>query len=281
MRKSLNLFQIGWIVYRQFSMTFAFESTSGQWTRASEIWTSAHCDLQQHPFRHIVPFSLWTMITDTIRLFLRTRTNEWVTSVLFQTSLHKEKRDRHLTCILFHYLLIHKRCRWTLTWISFFLWNSLVSFLISTINCWIRHWDATYSICRSPSAHLLFCQSFCIPEMIWTSQSVFPCIVRLEVLVYLTKTQYRIRKDVDLCALKIDDSLFNSQRQVFPWMILPTNSFQSRDLILFKHQSCRYVEHLFQCVVFLYSRWNDNCSGNSFPWILLIPLSQTSTFPIW
>ena len=33
-------------------------------------------------------------------------------------------------------------------------------------------------------------------------------------------------------------------------MIFATNCFQSRDLILFRHQSCRYVEHLFQCEVF-------------------------------
>ena len=32
-------------------------------------------------------------------------------------------------------------------------------------------------------------------------------------------------------------------------MILPTNCFQSWDLILFKHQFCRYVEHLFECEI--------------------------------
>ena len=31
---------------------------------------------------------------------------------------------------------------------------------------------------------------------------------------------------------------------------MTTNCFQSRDLILFRHQSCRYVEHLFRCEVF-------------------------------
>ena len=39
------------IVYRQFSMSFAFELTSGQWSRSTEYWTSALSGFQQHPFR--------------------------------------------------------------------------------------------------------------------------------------------------------------------------------------------------------------------------------------
>ena len=35
-KNSLNRFQIGCIVYRQFSMSFAFELTSGQWCRSTE-----------------------------------------------------------------------------------------------------------------------------------------------------------------------------------------------------------------------------------------------------
>ena len=38
------------------------------------------------------------------------------------------------------------------------------------------------------------------------SYSLFPCFVSFRVLMDLTKTQYRIWKDVDLCALKIDVS---------------------------------------------------------------------------
>ena len=84
-------------------------------------------------------------------------------------------------------------------------------------------------------------------------------------------------KDVDLCALKIHNSFITNQGQVFPRMIFPTNCFQSRDLILLTHQSCRYVEHVFEWDL-LCSRWIDNCSGNPFPWILLIPLWQSWTF---
>ena len=78
---------------------------------------------------------------------------------------------------------------------------------------------------------------------------MFPCIVRLGCFENLTKTQYRIRKDVDLSALKIDNSFTTNQRQVFPWIIFPNNCFQSRDLILLRHQSRRYVEHLFECEI--------------------------------
>ena len=35
---------------------------------------------------------------------------------------------------------------------------------------------------------------------------------------------------------------------------------------------------LFEVWDLLYSRWSDNCSGNSFSWILLIPMLQTWTF---
>ena len=42
-------------------------------------------------------------------------------------------------------------------------------------------------------------------------------------------------------------------------MILPTNCFQSWYLILFRHQFCRHVEHLFQVWDLSCSQWNNNC----------------------
>ena len=66
----------------------------------------------------------------------------------------------------------------------------------------------------------------------------------------LTKTQNRIRKDEDLRALKTDDLFITNQRQVFPWIIFPINCLQSIDLILFRHQFCRHVEHFFHCEIF-------------------------------
>ena len=74
---SFNRFQIGCIVYRQFSMSFAFESTSGQWARSPENWVSAFCEFQHYPFRHMVPFSLWIVFVSRIPLLFRTRTTKW------------------------------------------------------------------------------------------------------------------------------------------------------------------------------------------------------------
>ena len=65
----------------------------------------------------------------------------------------------------------------------------------------------------------------------------------------LSKTQHRIWKDVDYRALKIDDSFVTNEWQIFPWMFFPTNLFQTWDLIMFRHQFRRYVEHLFECEI--------------------------------
>ena len=42
-------------MYRQFSVSFAFENTSGQWSRCTESRMSAFCEFQQHFFRDIIP----------------------------------------------------------------------------------------------------------------------------------------------------------------------------------------------------------------------------------
>ena len=76
-KNSLNRFQIGCIVNRQFTMSCTFELISGQWSRSTENWTSAFDEFHQHLFRNIVPDSLWTALFDRVALFLRTRTNEW------------------------------------------------------------------------------------------------------------------------------------------------------------------------------------------------------------
>ena len=39
-----NRISMGTEVYRQFSMAFAFEPTSGQWTSSTENWMSAFCE---------------------------------------------------------------------------------------------------------------------------------------------------------------------------------------------------------------------------------------------
>ena len=110
------------------------------------------------------------------------------------------------------------------------------------------HWILGKYSTRIPLARRRFCQSFCILKKITT----IPIFVHMNrsVSENLPKAQHRIRKDVDLRALKIDNPFVTNQKhKVLPWRILPTNCFQSRDLILFRHQSCRYVEHLFECEI--------------------------------
>ena len=58
MRKnSFNRVQIGTVVYRQFSTTFAFKRSSGQWTRGSNDWVFALCECHHHILCHLVPFT--------------------------------------------------------------------------------------------------------------------------------------------------------------------------------------------------------------------------------
>ena len=76
-KNSLNRFLVGCKVYRQFTMSFAVELTSGQWSRRTENWTSALSEFQQHPFYNFVPNSLWTVLFDWVPLLFRTKTNEW------------------------------------------------------------------------------------------------------------------------------------------------------------------------------------------------------------
>ena len=57
-KNSLNRFLDGSKVNRQFTMSFAFELTSGLWSRTTENWTSAFCESHQHPFSNTVPLLL-------------------------------------------------------------------------------------------------------------------------------------------------------------------------------------------------------------------------------
>ena len=76
-KNSLNRFLVSCIMYLQFTTSFAFKMTSGQWSRGTENWTSAFCEFQQHPFCNFVPDSLWTVLTDRVPFFLRNSANEW------------------------------------------------------------------------------------------------------------------------------------------------------------------------------------------------------------
>ena len=49
-----------------FSTSFAFERSSGQWTRGSEYWVFAFCKCQHHVRCNSVPFSLWFVFESRI-----------------------------------------------------------------------------------------------------------------------------------------------------------------------------------------------------------------------
>ena len=77
-KNSVNRFLVGCIVYRQFTMSFAFELTSGQWGRSTENWTSAFSEFNQHLFRQIVTDSLSTVLFHRVPLLFGTRTKSFV-----------------------------------------------------------------------------------------------------------------------------------------------------------------------------------------------------------
>ena len=71
-------------------MSFAFELTSGQWSRSTENWTSALSEFQQHLFCNFVPDPLWTVLTVSVTTFSQNQ-DQLMTIVTFQIFLHTEK----------------------------------------------------------------------------------------------------------------------------------------------------------------------------------------------
>ena len=69
-------------------------------------------------------------------------------------------------------------------------------------------------------------------EKKWLEQK----FVGFRMLMDLSKTQHRIREDVDFCALKIDNSFITNQSQLFPRMIFPMNCVQIVHIFLFARQ---------------------------------------------
>ena len=56
-------------MYRQFTISFASELTSGQWSRSTENRTSAFGEFHKHLLPDIVPDSLWTILFDGVHFF--------------------------------------------------------------------------------------------------------------------------------------------------------------------------------------------------------------------
>ena len=75
-KNSFNLWIIRSKVNRQFSVSFAFESTPGQWSRCTENRMSAFCEFQQHLVRDMIPDSLWTILFHRMSLLFGTWSNK-------------------------------------------------------------------------------------------------------------------------------------------------------------------------------------------------------------
>ena len=114
-KNSLNCWMIRSKMYRQFSVSFAFELTPGKrWCCCTENWTSAFCEFQQHLFLDVIPNSLWTILFHRIPLLFGTWTNKWPLS---NTKLPCKycRRLWHFLNIHLCCLFCHRRCHWTLT----------------------------------------------------------------------------------------------------------------------------------------------------------------------
>ena len=136
-KHSLNCWMICSEVYWQFSMSFAFERTPGQWSRCTENGMSAFCEFPtafspRYDPKLLMDYSLPKTTTSFQNL------DQWMTVVLYQISLQVLWRLWHLPNIILCCLLCHTRCHWTLTWIQFFLWKFLVFLPSRSVDHWLH-----------------------------------------------------------------------------------------------------------------------------------------------
>ena len=216
-KNSFNRSLVSAKVYWLFSTSCAFERSSWQWARNTENWVSALCKFDHHQFSDSIPFSSWSVNVSRIPLLSWSRSDEWPVSCgisnTFRFTVIKSPYDvintdmkmiRPWKCSGSHILFMNFRTSWT----SCNVVNPGKIFHSNSIG--------------SPSILSKFLYSGVLFEPF---QSLFPCYVRSRVLVHLAKTQYRIWKYVNFCALKIDDLFITNQRQVLPWRVFPINVF--------------------------------------------------------
>ena len=117
-KNSLNRFQIGCIVCRQFSMSSASESTSGQWTRSAENWTitSANSNNILSAILSHTPCGLSSLI----QFHFFSEPGPMNDHCPFPNLLAYKDTSRAFARFFFHCLLFHKKCHSTSTfdWVS-------------------------------------------------------------------------------------------------------------------------------------------------------------------
>ena len=99
----LNRFQIGCKVYWQFSMSFAFDSTTGQWARSTENWTSSIGEFNTIFSARVYQTPCGVSSSDRVPLLLSIWTNEWPLS---NTKLLCKCRDDLSVCQTFFFVII-------------------------------------------------------------------------------------------------------------------------------------------------------------------------------
>ena len=181
--------------------------TSGQWSRSTENWTSALRKFQQHPFCNFVPDSRWIVFFDRVPLFSEPRPmNDHcpLPNLLAykDTSRAFARHSFSLSSIPQEMSLNIERNSLAvkLSGVSPNLYSKL---LTSSLSCNVLN-PEKYSL----EFHRLTVDSVKVSVILRRCNSILflQASLGFRILMDLSKTQHRIRKDVDLRALKIDDS---------------------------------------------------------------------------
>ena len=203
-------------------MTFAFESTSGQWTCSTENWTSAFCKFSNNNILSAILSHSLCGLSSLIEyhffsepgpindhcpfpnLFAKRETRLAFDMHSFSLSLDPQEMSLNIDMKI---ILPVK-----FSGVSPNFNNKL---LTSSLSCNVLNPGKIFHSKSIGSPSILSKFLYSGDDLNHPNLSShasfdggFSCI--------LPRHTYRIRKDVDLCALKIDDSFFTSQRQVFP-----------------------------------------------------------------
>ena len=260
------------------SYTFAFERSSGQWTRGSENWVSALSEFEHHQFSDSVPFSLWFAFMSRIPLRFWSRSEEWPTSCWksFCKCRHKCGISTTFLFIVFNspYDVIEHRHEDDPV-------NSSGSSLICDRNSGtllhscnvvnpgkIFHSNST----GSPSivSNVLYCDES-LNHSNCRSHTVFD-IGFWFILQDITQN-LRIHKPLharDWRLLHHWPEIIVSMENLPSWF----ETLQKSNLIV-PISTFRYLEHLLECEIFHVFLMECNCLSNSIPWIQMLPMSKT------
>ena len=276
-KNSCNRVLVGTIVDRRFCTVFALELTSAQWTRASEDWVFAFCKCQHHLLCNSVPFSLWTVFTNRVPFFSEPgpRNDHCPAPNLLANTETSWAFDTHSILLSFdpHEMSWNIDMKMVLpvklSGVSLNLSsNSWTSWLRCNV---LNPWKIFHS--NSIGSPSILSKVLYSSELLKRSNLCSHAVFDWGFSCILPRHNTRIWKYVDSCALKTDDLFITNQRQILPWRVFPTNCFQSRDLILLRHQSCRYVEHLFHCEIF--------CILDGMPTVWVILSHEYRWFQCW